>query len=1224
MQQAQPAPAAPQPPQPLIPTDIFDAQSQRFYALSAIFMLQFSLSLSMLVPSLPSFSGLMGNRGGPDISTEERRVWAHNVVDSEKHLLGQHTVKLSPISTAHLNPAHLPFCLSAPHNEVLVPVLLNNSHPSSVAYSISALGDKSPSKTFTLHSKELTKIEQRWRDYFHDASLTKPGRVDSDPYDDEYENDDYNLAKNDQASKKKGGIGRIMGSSEPASKKLPLSPLARRFYSTTLESTQSIMHISVTRPGVVRLVDVKASDNSGFRISGSSEVLVVACPTARFEVPKGLPAPKAKECAGAEKELAIVAEGVAPLKLTWHREIDGRRETFVAEGIEGNPDATNLPLSQNITIPVALSLSSLGRYRYGIDSLLDGAGNYFEPSMRPVGSAEHIARSVDVIGRSSATFKNCGLASPVDLRKGADATLALSLSKGDRIDAVKSVTVQYVPPIGFKASPYTKEYRPKSPTDAELPIVVRQPGTYTIMSVDGYECSGDVMSPEVCKVVEQPQPTADVSFETLHECSGDVGVKASLVLHGTPPYTIFYTESKNREHAREQQKRITSAREEIVFQPESSGTYTYTFTHVSDKFYSKVPLTGNGLSIKKIVHPLASADFVRPSPSRGQASTQMNSCSGKTVDFSVDLRGSAPWNLKLQVTGPSGSEIIEKVGLTDSRSRLSVDIPEDVDAEGGMFQIDLVSVVDTTRCERTLNVPGIPVNVQRLRPEVKFYSSDGQRRVTILEGQTASLPLRLTGQAPWSLTYRRTGEERTLSTTLRNPNDHLNVQKEGEYELIDIHDANCPGMVVPMERTYNVDWVPRPTVQFSGSAGLIAKNDSIVRSAVCEGTEDHAEIMLTGRAPFQIQYAYSTDSDRRPETITLSSVQTSARLQLRTSLGGHHRYQLLAVGDVHYPLKAGQPLQGNIVVKGQYLEQTVSTRPTAFFRSPSRLSYCVGNKLSARDAHGDGGIVVLNGQAPFHLTVAIKNFANNHVERRTIEVKEHSWKVDFPDYALKTIGPTLVTIESMKDSSPCPEADPTNLLRSVWIDVAETAAVVPLDRKQDYCVGEPISLQLEGTPPWTVHYSFNGKVREATSSFSKFSRVAVHEGTFKVLTIAHQRNMCQTQLENLEMTVHPIPSAKVSHGNAVEDNIREGDQASISFELLGTPPFTFTYQRTELMTSEKRGKPLQVLETHTVSGVTSNTYTISSSQEGTWTVTFIADKFCRYPTNPPDSTIESA
>ena len=80
---------------------------------------------------------------------------------------------------------------------------------------------------------------------------------------------------------------------------------------------------------------------------------------------------------------------------------------------------------------MALSLTSLGKHRYAIESLVDGAGNFFEPSLRPVGSANHIARSVDVIGRSSATFKNCGLASPVDLRKGGDATLVLAFHGGE-------------------------------------------------------------------------------------------------------------------------------------------------------------------------------------------------------------------------------------------------------------------------------------------------------------------------------------------------------------------------------------------------------------------------------------------------------------------------------------------------------------------------------------------------------------------------------------------------------------------------------------------------------------------------------------------------------------------------------------------------------------------------------------------------------------------------
>jgi hypothetical protein len=58
-----------------------------------------------------------------------------------------------------------------------------------------------------------------------------------------------------------------------------------------------------------------------------------------------------------------------------------------------------------------------------------------------------------------------------------------------------------------------------------------------------------------------------------------------------------------------------------------------------------------------------------------------------------------------------------------------------------------------------------------------------------------------------------------------------------------------------------------------------------------------------------------------------------------------------------------------------------------------------------------------------------------------------------------------------------------------------------------------------------------------------------------------------------------------------------GDQAEIKFTLIGEPPFTFTYQRSEL-SARKGGSPGKVLETHTVSGVTTNEYSIFSALEG--------------------------
>lgn len=57
-----------------------------------------------------------------------------------------------------------------------------------------------------------------------------------------------------------------------------------------------------------------------------------------------------------------------------------------------------------------------------------------------------------------------------------------------------------------------------------------------------------------------------------------------------------------------------------------------------------------------------------------------------------------------------------------------------------------------------------------------------------------------------------------------------------------------------------------------------------------------------------------------------------------------------------------------------------------------------------------------------------------------------------------------------------------------------------------------------------------------------------------------------------------------------------GDQAEIVFTLIGEPPFTFTYQRSEI--SLKKGAVGKVLETHTVSRVQSPEYSIFSALEG--------------------------
>ncbi|KIK12640.1 hypothetical protein PISMIDRAFT_18596 [Pisolithus microcarpus 441] len=42
------------------------------------------------------------------------------------------------------------------------------------------------------------------------------------------------------------------------------------------------------------------------------------------------------------------------------------------------------------------------------------------------------------------------------------------------------------------------------------------------------------------------------------------------------------------------------------------------------------------------------------------------------------------------------------------------------------------------------------------------------------------------------------------------------------------------------------------------------------------------------------------------------------------------------------------------------------------------------------------------------------------------------------------------------------------LHQSIWIDVSKTAAIIPLEKTKDFCVGDIIQFKLEGTPPWMI------------------------------------------------------------------------------------------------------------------------------------------------------------
>lgn len=106
------------------------------------------------------------------------------------------------------------------------------------------------------------------------------------------------------------------------------------------------------------------------------------------------------------------------------------------------------------------------------------------------------------------------------------------------------------------------------------------------------------------------------------------------MLHGTPPFQVYYSVQRDNGPARELSKTFTSSRGELTIQPEQSGHYTFTFQQISDHYYRKVDLAGP--SIEQVIHPLAAADFVGGRTGGGKR--HISSCSGGLVDVEIDLR----------------------------------------------------------------------------------------------------------------------------------------------------------------------------------------------------------------------------------------------------------------------------------------------------------------------------------------------------------------------------------------------------------------------------------------------------------------------------------------------------------------------------------------------------------------------------------------------------------
>ena len=405
-------------------------------------------------------------------------------ISKDSHLLGQHTVRMSPISTAHLNPQNLNFCLSPTNRAVLIPVVLNNTNIAGLRYSVTPLGymeDGSKGK-ITMHDMTSRELKALIQNQLATTAQPSPTTRPADEYD-EYDDDDE---ETDTRS--------------------------------TLQRTQSMAYISLSRPGVVRLERVVDNSNTDARLI-ISEAVVVPCPQVEFAEDEGS-AMESTRCAGQEREtqLKIKVQGVPPLSLRWISTVNGRRERSLVEGIEGDKkdDAahkegveisdvtdnlsltsslmvTRIPSPQDVLIPLTISLKDAGTYLFALEEIIDGVGNAVRIGIdAPSTETDSVTktkttRSYMVLKKPVVSFGHCSSDTPASLLIGSETTVDIRTEHISPYDIPLDVSLAFSPSMDLKAKRAKgwEKTLQLNTQDKQLNFRVNAPGEYKILGVKG-------------------------------------------------------------------------------------------------------------------------------------------------------------------------------------------------------------------------------------------------------------------------------------------------------------------------------------------------------------------------------------------------------------------------------------------------------------------------------------------------------------------------------------------------------------------------------------------------------------------------------------------------------------------------------------------------------------------------------------------------------------------
>ncbi|KAE8348559.1 nuclear envelope pore membrane protein [Aspergillus coremiiformis] len=962
----------------------------------------------------------------------------------------------------------------------------------------------------------------------------------------------------------------------------------------------------IWRPGIYRLQRVVDESNLEVRMQ-RHDALVVSCPRALIK------SSHTHKCRGELSNLVLTVEGTPPLKIKYSRQVNRRDRGFSFQNIQ--PDHLRSPLmgqrnsgtlfnarqsdvtwaqSQTIEVPLNESLNLGGEWLYAIEEVHDGCGN-----------VANYTALLGEIDRSPAKSLSQWHQFSVHERprlslSGCNDQHFIEAAKGDNVDL----------PVRFHQSgqgydndgPFSLVYsfnNNDQETAGDMPGRVRQlslkslgqkpqigyPGWYSLNSISSQFCSGEILEPSSCYLHNPPEPELGFRYEKIFDkCANNaVGLLVDLDLTGSPPFQLRYVVEHSKGIETKSQT-IEGLRTQLDFTPSEAGFYRYRFLDIADTVYTPRSLKDKVPILEQHVRPPASAHFLGSREVR-------KACFGEPVSVDIAFLGETPWTLEYELihNGKKTKYVLESDGETSS-------IVTEKLVSGGEYNLVLTSVKDRSNCKRTLK-DSIHIEARSKLPHAAFGEIEKSRKYSALQGSKVEIPLRLSGERPWALRYKTNPNSPITERTLWQENSILSVGQEGRYELVGVTDSYCPGSVDQGAKIFEVSWISRPQITAVDGSPLEV-GGHIEKEDVCQGDDDNLELRLSGSPPYSIKYERERKTTRGSPSVRLQSLSTAlnaASLEMDTSEAGIYTYRFTEIGDNLYN---HDPRSNPVTVI-----QKVNPLPSARFDAPGRIyGFC------KEDVSGEELIpVILDGVPPFSLEISIRHHSKAKPEFVSISnINSNKYNLPIPRRHLD-LGQHVVSINKVRDARGCQRATEYDA-SSVRVAVSDVPTVIPLESKTDFCVGERLSFSLSGHAPFDVFYTFNGAARKATSRTTNFRRIAERPGVFTITAISDGASGKCKAHKNITKTIHEMPSVKISRGQTSVIDIHEGGEAELHFEFWGTPPFEFTYIRSSIV---RKGKKSEILDIkHDISN--EHVKTIKTSDEGTYEVVAIKDKFCSF------------